>query len=257
MTSLSRIIKSHSAYYGSVTNKVLALRSVTAQKSGVMKEEASTIPLPEDLLEEARMKAEEMIMQANEQAALIREEIETERAAWEQERNAMSEKACREGFDAGFKHGMEHGQNEYQEMIRLAKATAEDARSIYYKTIKEAERTILDISIEVAEKIMAHQLYGDENPYFAFVRNAIKESREYKNIELHIHPAHYEHINRKKDELISLFPRETAFYIYPDEELSEGDCYIESSNGRLNASVDIQLAQIKKILLEVLEEERG
>lgn len=256
MTSLSRIIKSYTASYGHASSKVLTLRSVTANRSGVVGEEASTIPLPEDLLEEARIKAEQIIAQANNEALRIREEIESERDAWEQEYNTMREQACRDGFDAGLKQGMEQGRNEYQEIIRLAQASADSARAIYHQTIEEAERTILDLSMEVAEKIMAHQLYRDEETYFAFVRNAIKESREYKNIELHIHPAHFEYIQQKKDELVSLFPRETALYIYPDEELSEGGCYIESSNGRLSASVDIQLAQIKKALLEVLEEER-
>ena len=53
---------------------------------------------------------------------------------------------------------------------------------------------------------------------------------------------------------MSLFPRETEFYIYPDDELENDGCVIESSNGRLEASVDEQLEQIRIKLLEILEE---
>jgi len=252
MTSLSRIIKSNAALIGNAPNKVLGLKSFPKPADPVVQEEKQSFPLPEEVFKEATEKANQLIMKAKEEALLIREGIEAERRAWEEEKRIQGEKAYREGYDAGF----EQGKNQYRELIQLAKNTADSASAEYHQTIEEAERTILDLSMAVAEKIIAYQLYEDDDTYFAFVRNAIKESREYRNIELHIHPAHYEHILRNKNELASLFPRETALYIYPDEELSEGDCYIESSSGRLTASVDVQLEQIRKTLLELLEEQR-
>lgn len=55
--------------------------------------------------------------------------------------------------------------------------------------------------------------------------------------------------------MIALFPKELDFYIYPDEELSEMDCIIESANGRIDASIDSQLEEIKNKLIELLESE--
>ena len=255
MTSLSRIIKSHAAQYGYEPTKVVGIKSIKMPAMhDISDEPIGGIPLAENVLREASEKANQIIMKAREEALIVKEEIEAQRLAFEEERQIINKKAYKEGFDAGFAEGKEQGRDEYKQMKLLMEDSAEKARAEYARTIEEAERTILELSMEVAEKIISCQLYGDEHTYLAFVRNAIKESREYKNIELHIHPAHYEHILQNKDELASLFPRETAFYIYPDEELSEGDCYIESSSGRLVASVDVQLAEIKKVLQEVLEE---
>ena len=252
MTSLSRIIKSNASLIGNAPNKVLGLKSFPKLSGHVVQEEKQSFPSPEEVYKEATEKANQLIMKAKEEALMIKESIEAKRREWEEEKRIQGEKAYRQGYEAG----IEQGKNQYQYLIQLAKDTADNASAQYHQTIEEAERAILDLSMAVAEKIIAHQLYEDDDTYFAFVRNAIKESREYRNIELHIHPAHYEHILRNKKELASLFPRETALYVYPDEELSEGDCYIESSSGRLTASVDVQLEQIRKTLLQLLEEQR-
>ena len=41
--------------------------------------------------------------------------------------------------------------------------------------------------------------------------------------------------------------------IYPDPDLLQGSCLIESTYGRIDASIDIQLMEIKKALTQCLE----
>ena len=50
--------------------------------------------------------------------------------------------------------------------------------------------------------------------------------------------------------------KDIDFYIYPDDELEETSCIIESENGRIDASVDSQLEEIKIKLFEMLESEQ-
>jgi flagellar assembly protein FliH len=68
-----------------------------------------------------------------------------------------------------------------------------------------------------------------------------------------VNPSRYSFLLSRKDELIALFPREVDFYIYPDEDLLEEACLIESANGRIDASVDSQLDEIKNKLIDLLE----
>ena len=42
--------------------------------------------------------------------------------------------------------------------------------------------------------------------------------------------------------------------MYPNGELDEHACYIESENGRIDASIDSQLQEIKRKLMDILEE---
>jgi flagellar assembly protein FliH len=54
---------------------------------------------------------------------------------------------------------------------------------------------------------------------------------------------------------MAIFPKDTELYIFPDDELEESSCIIESENGRMDASVDSQLQEIKVKLTELLEGE--
>ena len=59
----------------------------------------------------------------------------------------------------------------------------------------------------------------------------------------------------KKEELLSIFPQDTNLVIYPDSDLSEDSCLIESPSGRIDARIDTQLTEIKMNLIEFLEGE--
>ena len=66
---------------------------------------------------------------------------------------------------------------------------------------------------------------------------------------------HYEELLSKKEELMTIFSNVVNLFIYPDSDLSEDSCLIESSSGRIDASIDTQLSEIKVKLTELLESE--
>ncbi|MGM9956219.1 MAG: FliH/SctL family protein, partial [Peribacillus sp.] len=121
--------------------------------------------------------------------------------------------------------------------------------------LESSESVILDIALNVAKKIIGQQLEAKEETFLSLVKGAIKEAREYREVQVHIHPSRYQSILSHKDEMIAIFPKEAELYIYPDDELDESSCIIESENGRIDASVDSQLLEIKAKLSELLEGE--
>ena len=57
---------------------------------------------------------------------------------------------------------------------------------------------------------------------------------------------YYQYLLSQKEELITIFSHETNLFIYPNEDLPEDGCVIESESGRLDASIDTQLLEIKR-----------
>ena len=53
--------------------------------------------------------------------------------------------------------------------------------------------------------------------------------RNFSEIQIHVHPIHYEFLLSKKEELLSIFTKDTNLVIYPDSDLSEDSCLIESA----------------------------
>lgn len=205
------------------------------------------------ILENAKFEAEMLIQQATVHLEAIREKIALELDEWQIEKHKLVEQAKQEGYSEGLQEGREQGYQEYQGTILLAKEVVNSSKIDYHHHIESSESTILELGIKAAEKILGKTLEENNKEFFHIVKRALKEARDYREVQIHIHPKHYGFLLSQKDELMALFPKEIALYIYPDNELSEESCIIESSSGRIDASIDVQLGEIKQKLIEILE----
>jgi flagellar assembly protein FliH len=258
MISLSRIIKSSLANSDDNEKKTIKIRTFSQIFPDVDSSEnpAFTDISTGRILDEANLNAEKIISEAKEEAELIRNQVELERKQWEETgRQQMYEEAREQGFSEGWNQGSQQGYQEMSEQIEYAKELIEASKADYRNHIESSEKTILELGIKVAERIIGSNLEASEESFLSIVKQAIKEARDYREIQIHVNPGHYPFILSQKEELLSIFPTETDIYIYPDSDLSESSCIIESSYGRIDAGVDSQLSQIKQKLIEILEGE--
>lgn len=256
MILLSKVIKSQWAQTIHDEQKIISIKMLESMKK------AESLPewnLHEDqhkeVLNQAYSEAERIVKEADKQAQSIREQIMQEKAAWKQEKAVLVEAAKQEGFSKGVEEGKEQGYQEYHHEILFAQEIVNTAKKDYQLQVASAEKTILQLGINAAEKILGEKLHESEEGFLAIVKRALKETRESCEVQIHVNPCHYEFMLARKGELTVIFPKETNVYIYPDDELDETSCMIESGNGRIDASIDSQLAELKRKLLELLESE--
>lgn len=253
--SLSRLIKSQWANSSKENQKVISIKTFqfhTEQNQDAVVHFDSQM---EAILTKAQMEAEQMIQEASLHAQSIREQISVDKDAWELEKKELIEKANHEGFSQGFTEGKNQGYKEYQEALSFAKDVVQLSNKDYQQQIDSAEKTILSLGIKVAERIIGQKLEENESVFLSIIKRALKEARDYQEVQLHVNPVHYGFILSQKEDLLAIFPNEGDIYIYPNEELSNESCIIESANGRIDASIDSQLEEIKCRLLELLESE--
>lgn len=256
MISLSRLIKSQFTSALPTEKKVISIRML---ETSLEAETASPVfTHTEDerkrILDNALMEANHIVSKAMEEADLIRKQVELEKQDWERQKNLLAEESRQSGFEQGFQDGRHQGYEEYRQAIMFARETVEAAKQDYQNHIDSSEKVILDLGVKIAGKIIGEKLAADEG-FLPLVKRALKNARDYKDIQLHVHPNRYQELLAHKEELIAIFPKEIVFYIYPDDELEESACVIESENGRIDASVDSQLEEIKNKLFEILESE--
>lgn len=255
MILLSRLIKSGWANPESLEQKVISIRSIVQPGcENPIDIEPVIEKTKKEIIAEAQSEASFILKKANEEADRIKQQIESEKMHWEQEKQQIAIAAQDEGFNQGVLQGHDHGLLEYQGLIQTAQEVVVASKDEYQKLVDSADRTILNIALSVAEKILNQKLDNHEQ-FFPIVKGALKEAKDYREVQLHIHPSQYGFLLSQKDELMTLFPKETDFYLYPDHSLDEWSCIIESSNGRIDASIDSQLKEMKKKLLELVESE--
>lgn len=223
-------------------------------------EEAEFTPIDTEkqirtMLNDAETQAESIVSRAQMEAANLRSQIEEERQAFEIEKAEIAEQSRNAGFTQGLEEGRQQGYNEFHEEIQLARGVVESSKRDYRMHVDSSERTILELGLKVASKILGKKLQENEEEFLPVVKRALKEARDNKEVQLHVHPAHYDFLLANKEEITALFPKDIDFYIYPDDDLSKNSCLLESENGRIDASIDSQLEEIKQKLIELLEGE--
>lgn len=252
MILLSRIIKSHFAKTEENSGKTIEIRNYHYQSPG--KEQAEKQVTSDLIVEDARREAHRIEEEAKQKAQKIYQDIEQAKSYWEQtEKHQYIQAGYDDGFLKGSDTGRSQGLAEYTHSIEMAKGIVETSKMDYLDKLAKAEETILDLGIKVAGKIIGLQLDKSEEAFVSIVKRAIKEARDYSEVELHIHPEHYQSILSQKEELQAIFPKEINIYIYPDSDLEVNSCIIESGNGRIDASVDSQLAEIRRKLAELMD----
>ena len=256
MILLSKLIKSQWSNPIPNEKKVISIKIFGTQENEMMvpsiEEEQKNIQI---ILEEAKVEASQILNQAKKESDLLYEQINLEREAWSQEKALLKSVAHEEGYEEGKKIGEQKGYSEYQDLLQEARQVVQSARKDYQAYLETSEKTILDLATKIAKKIIGTKIEENNDYFCALVKRAIKEVKDFPEVQLHVHPIHYEELLSKKDELMTVFANVVNLFIYPDSDLSEDSCLIESSNGRIDASIDTQLSEIKMKLTELLESE--
>jgi flagellar assembly protein FliH len=255
---LSNIIKSYSSEINEQSNRLITLKTLNRpQKTPELNEQEQQAlnEVASSLIDEAKNQADKIMKQAEQEYQHHKDSLLNERSMWVEEKQRLIEEARKEGFEAGYIHGQKAGLDEYNEAILLANEIVNQARIDSITHIDSAEELILALSLKIAEKIIGQQLESDQSSFISLVKNGIKEVKDHSQISISVHPQYFQLLLSNKEELMTIMNRSNDLYIYANPEISVADCIIESSFGRVDASVDSQLAEIKDKLLMLLMEE--
>ncbi|MBM6618446.1 flagellar assembly protein FliH [Bacillus suaedaesalsae] len=255
---MSRLIKSQYNHLQHAEKKVIHIQSLAFETIVDESPEAQVKKLhaeAEQILHAARMKADELVRNAEIQLQEATVQISKMKSTWEEEKAMLTEQVKQEGFQEGVQIGQQEVFSQLTHLIDEANSIVDLAKTDYIKQIEQSEETILKLGIKVAEKILKVHLKDNQENFMRIVKNAIKEVKDHADVSIKVHPSMYELVSSQRDELLTLFTGDKNLYVYPDADIEDSSCVIESSFGRIDASVDSQLTELKNKLLELLEEE--
>lgn len=205
-------------------------------------------------LDEADQKVKQMIEDAELHIKEMYEQIEFDKSEAIKEQEYMYEQMREEGYQAGLLKGREDGFNEYKESIEEANSIIMSAKDEYHKVVEQAEPVIVDLAVELCRRVIGHGLVGLPEVWDQFVKQVIKEVQEHEDVKIYVHPDWFERTRQQKEELHLFLTHCEELYIYADPALAENGCVIETKYGRMDATIDHQLTQLKKQLHDRLEE---
>lgn len=256
MTSLSKIFRNVYLNETKENSKPIQIRNLYVQE--VLNTDE---PLTLDVLIQERSKMiEEVNQEIDEKRSKLTKDIEetkqyieNQMSAWEEEKITYQQQAYDEGFMQGMEEGRLKAQAEMQNSLKLANDALKIAHENAANYLQQQEQVILELAIRTTERIIATKLDENEELFLSIVKRGLKEAREMKEIKLYVSPIYFELVSNNRQELSSIFPVDVPFMIFVDEDMNETDCYIETNHGRIVVSIDEQVQELRRKLVDILD----
>ncbi len=198
----------------------------------------------EDRLKELQRKQEETITKTNEDISALKNE-------WEHERHQLVTEAKEEGYAAGFEHATQEVEKAYSEKLAEANQLIQTAEREHVKRIEESTNSLIDLSTQIAEKIIHSHIEKSQDAFLSLVQGAIEELKEQPEVNIYVPAEYYEFMTLQKSELVELMNGKANVLIYI---ASNDQAYITHPLGKIDISIDTQLTQMREKLLEIAME---
>ena len=175
-----------------------------------------------------------------------------------------------QGVEAGRQDGQQQGREEIMQQLEVLKNDAQrqveearnylaEAQQRYRETIAESEKTVVDLAVGVAEKLLKVQLDLAPEKVMAIVRHSIGSLPEGEAIRVFVNQEDYSVCEQYRDtleeELKKVRPDLRTLEFIPDENLDRGSCRIESESGAVEYLLDDEKAQLRETLMELARKE--
>lgn len=213
------------------------------------------------IISDAEETAQNMLRQAAEQAEEAKQRAQQEIEQWWEQKRAeadalfqqIKEQAANEGYIAGQAEGKSQAYEEETSAIAEAKRILEQAYLEKERILAEAEPFLVELSMEVAKKVIASELEQRPEQVLEMAKKVLRRSRVHGNIAICVNHQYFEQVQEQRAQLLALLDGQAELAIYPDYTVQDGGCVIRTQMGSVDARVDTQLEEIKRALLEIAQ----
>lgn len=200
------------------------------QDKNVVKSQEELQEEAEQLLENARLEAAEILHNAEEKAETVR------KAAFEQ--------GQKQGYEDGYHKAVAEVEIMKQNLLEEQKNLELD----YHQKLEELEPMLLDKILEVLDDTLAIDLKDNQTALLYLLKKNLGQIENSGNYIIRIAKEDMEVLQLNRDFLMTGLAPDTRLEFLEDGTLSKGQCRLETDGGIFDCSLDTQLAALKKEL---------
>ena len=189
-------------------------------------------------LDAARAEADRIISEAREQADKI---IEAAHASSDE----IKENAYKAGFDKGLEEGAEEGRQRSDALIEQTMREQEELRNRIESDneayLKDASAKLTDFSCAMVEKLTGILVEDYKPVMFNMINNALNDTDTSLKYTIKVCEDSYYYLEDNKERIVGAANPNITIDIFSDPKLEKGQCTIETDNGIIDLSMDIQI----------------
>ncbi|RHW33307.1 hypothetical protein D1B31_20545 [Neobacillus notoginsengisoli] len=166
-------------------------------------------------------------------------------------------KGYQEGYQLGVEDGKNDGKRQYVSELQKAAEILEQAFQQKAEIIEEAEPFVLELTIEIARKVLQQELKTNPEALINLIKGTLADVYETETVSIGVAPEDFSYVQKQRKQLLAPENGQIEVKVFPDYSIDEGGCIIRTSSGSIDARIDMQLGEIKKALLSFQKEVTG
>ena len=144
----------------------------------------------------------------------------------------------------GYEDGLKNAQQDIASLSESINKFMSAKEEIY----KEISPKILDISMEVAKKIIKHEVETNKDLLLGIIMEALEKlTKNEKQIVLRVSPEDRDYVKLNIENILDKLQMEAKVSVQHDMKLSRGSVIVETNNGLIDASIDTGLQIIEEM----------
>jgi flagellar assembly protein FliH len=210
-------------------------------------EMSSKKDLIQDLINEAKVRAESEINDIKEQAQIEANQI-LEQAKAEVE--AIENQAYLKGYEAGKQEAITKTEEELSIIILEANNIVASIKKEKEETLQDEEARVYQTILLIAKQLLKRDLEFNKDVSIEFISQAIKKLDHKVNINILCNNEIAGRINEIKSKLLEANPGLENLSITGDLKLEPGDIILESNKERLDFRLETLLEELAKEIIQ-------
>ena len=167
----------------------------------------------------------------------------------EQKMSKIEREAYEKGFEQGQKDGVALGEKKAQETWKKMMALLEELKVLKGKIFEETEEEIIRLSVALAQKIIKKEVTLDPDTLKKSVDHAVKFLKDKSFVRILLNPDDMKMIEPYLSEF-AVGNKIENLELAEDQCVETGGCMLETGFGRINATIEDQLAELEMEMIE-------
>lgn len=233
---IEQLIVAHSASGEEKPKRIKELDELSAKIEEKNKELEQLKIRSEELVEEARQSALQLVEQANRDAERVKEA------------------ARQEGWEIGHDEGFARGLEEAQKQVDTAKTVLIAAEAERRDRVVNSESFLIDLTIAAVEQVVREYLPNDQDYIPSLVRTLLAEVERAYKVEVRVSPVDFPSVLHHRQGFERSFVQRVELLILPDRSLNQGDVVVATEYGTVDGRLGTRLEQLHKLLTTAAKE---
>ena len=170
---------------------------------------------------------------------------------YEEKERGVFEEARKKGYSEGFGQGKRDALKSMEEGVGNIFKASESIERFKNELYEDVKQDVIKLSLKIAETIVKAETAADISLIAGIIADAVNKSSDAVKFTVCLNPADYAVLNKNPETVKNFIERQASINFIPDANLPGGGVIIKTDFGEIDARLETQLEQIKKIFTRV------